>query len=259
MIYLSNDNRRQRRKLLLATLIVIALFGIDILTHGFIRAQVRVVGSAVWRAADGMVRGMTGSGILATRSKLARENEELKHQVAQLEERLAAMRAAEVENEELRAIAHVAALQNGVAAPIISSLKASPYGTFLIGAGASEGVQRGATVLSKEGFVIGEVTEVAVHQALVKELFASRSKLDTRVGTIPITLLGSGGGNAVGEAPRGSQIATGTPVSVPSLGGRLVGLVGKTEGNVSTPSVKVYVRTPVNIETIRFVYVVNVQ
>lgn len=259
MIYLNNDNRRQRGKLLLATLIVIVLFGIDVLTNGFLRAHVRIAGSAVWRAANGVVRGITGSGILATRSMLARENGALKQRIAQLEERLAAVRAAEVENQELRAIAHMATLQAGVTAPIISSFKASPYGTFLIGAGASEGLQVGATVLSKEGFALGKVIEVAAHQALVKELFASRSKLDTRVGAIPITLLGSGGGNAVGEAPRGSVIATGTPVSAPELSGRLVGLVGKTEGDVSSPSIKVYVRTPINIEAIRFVYVVNVQ
>ena len=259
MIYIDNSNRRDRRKLFFATLCIIALFAIDFFTGGFLRAHVRVVGSYVWRAADTIVSGITGSGMFATRSMLASENQKLKQRITELEEHIAAIRAAEAENEELRAIAKVAEREPGITAPIISSYKASPYGTFLIGAGEADGVQAGALIISKEDFVLGEVVEVSAHEALVKEFFASRSRVEARVAGVPVTLAGSGGGNAVGEIPRGSQIATGTPVSVPSLGGRLVGLVGKTEGDVSTPSVKVYIRTPVNIETIRFVYVVRSQ
>ena len=256
-LYLQNKPAsRPRRTLLFVTLLVIALFGIDFFSGGAIRGAVRAATSTLWRATDATMRGITTSGFFTTRSKLARENANLSHAVAGLEDQLALYRAAQAENEELRRLARLAEGTPGITAPVVSSFKASPYGTFLIGAGAAEGVEEGDIVLSQEGFVVGRVLEVSAHQALVEEIFAPRAITEAIAGSLPISLAGSGGGNAVGEAPRGSQIAMGTPVRAPNLGGRLVGFVGHMEGDAAAPSVKVYVRTPVNIETLRLVYVV---
>lgn len=256
-LYLQNKSpRRERRTLLIATVLVVVLFSVDFFTGGMIRTLARSVAVGVWRTTDSLARGITGSGILATRSLLAHDNERLKNEIASLTEQLSAYKAAEIENEELRGLAHVALSRAGKTAPVISSLSASPYGTFLIGAGARDGVVQGAVVLSSGGFVVGTVVEVQDSQSLVEEIFAPRSALEVLAGSIPVSLSGSGGGNAVGEAPRGSLIATGTPVYAPQLGGEIVGFVGRTEGSVSNPSVKVYVRTPVTIETLRLVYVV---
>ncbi|RJQ35462.1 rod shape-determining protein MreC [Candidatus Parcubacteria bacterium] len=255
-LYLPNKRERsQRRKLLVATLLVLFIFAFDFFSAGTVRGALRIVGSAVWSVIHGATTGITTSGIFATRSMVAHENARLKGEISALEEMLAHYQADAMENETLREMAILAEKEPGLTASVVSSFKASPYGTFLIGAGEAEGVRVNVVVLSKEGFVIGKVIEVSTHQALVEEVFAPRSKLEAIAGSIPLTLAGSGGGNAMGEAPRGSQIATGTPVRAPELDGRLVGIVGDTEGDVAAPSVKVYVRTPVNIETLQFVYV----
>ena len=253
----NNRDRRQRRNLIFATLFVIALFAIDFFTGGLIRTPLRTVGTAVWNAIDGSVAAIAHNGIFARSSTLAHENDALQQQISDLKEQLALYQSAESENQDLQQLAHLAAQLPGITAPVVSSFKASPYGTFLIGAGSGEGVAKDAAVLSKEGFVIGRVIEVSPHQSLVQEIFAPRAKVDAIAGSIPLSLSGSGGGNAVGDAPRGSVIATGTPVHAPSLGGKLIGIVENTEGDVSSPSVKVYVRTPVNIETLRLVYVTS--
>jgi cell shape-determining protein MreC len=253
----NNRERRQRRTLLLITAIIVVLFGIDYLSGGLLRTPLRAVASSIWRAIDNSVLAIEHSGLFARSSTLAHENAALQNQIAELQERLATYQAAEDENQTLRDMAHMATHLPGITARVVSSFKASPYGTFLIGAGSDSGVQKDAAVLSKEGFVIGRVTEVSSTQSLVQEIFSSHAKIEAIVGSTPLNLSGMGGGNAVGEAPRGSVIATGTPVRAPGLGGALVGLVGHTEGDVSNPSVKVYVRTPVNIETLELVYVTS--
>ncbi|HEY4526776.1 MAG TPA: rod shape-determining protein MreC [Candidatus Paceibacterota bacterium] len=256
-LYLQNKpGRRPRRTLFFVTLLVIALFAIDFFTGGMVRGPLRSAGAMLSRATDTVARGIIGSGLLSTRSMLARENANLKQTIVGLEERLALYRAAQVENEELRRMAHLASDMPGITAPVVSSFKASPYGTFLAGAGSTEGVREGNVVLSKEGFVVGRVLEVSAHQALVEEIFAARTTIEAIAGSLPLSLTGNGGGNATGEAPRGSLIATGTPVHALSLGGRLVGVVGQTEGDVAASSLKVYVRTPVNIEALRVVYII---
>lgn len=254
MIYINTDNRRKRKRLLFATILVVGILVVDFFSGGMIRKPIRSLASLLWDVVHTTENRVAGSGLLSTRSHLARENQSLKEQISALSQEITMARMLKDENEELRALLHLASVSPGVAAPILS-LKSSLYGTFVVGAGASEGVVEGAIVLSKAGFVVGRVSEVSAHQSLVSDIFAPQASVEVVIAGIPLTLEGSGGGNAAGAAPRGAQIATGTPVVAPSLGQRAVGIVGKTEGDVSSPSVKVYVRTPVNISELSFVYV----
>lgn len=254
MIYINTDNRRKRKKLLLATVLVVAVIAIDFLSQGAIRKPARNVATSLWGIVRGIENSVAGSGVLSTRSHLARENQSQREQISALSQEVAMTRMLQDENEELRALLHLASVNPGVAAPVLS-LQSSLYGTFVIGAGEGEGVYKGALVVSKAGFVIGHVSETSAHQSLVSDIFAPQASIEVVIAGTPLTLEGRGGGNAVGTVPRGTQIETGTPVLAPSLGQRAVGFVGKTEGDASSPSIKVYVRTPMNTSELSFVYV----
>ena len=86
------------------------------------------------------------------------ENAALREQISRLEERSAAYQVLVEENKSLREMTRAASLGVGVTAPVISSFRASPYGTFLIGAGSADGISPGDIVLSSENFVIGRAS-----------------------------------------------------------------------------------------------------
>lgn len=252
--YRPND-KRGRRRLLVATVVVAALFLADLLTGGAIRAALNTVGSAMWSATRSLSAGVTQSGIFSTKASLARQNAALQAQIAQLQNKAAAYTAVETENQQLRSLVHLAAVASGTTAPVISSFAASPYGTFLIGAGSSDGVQKGTLVATPDGFLIGRVADVSARSALVVGIFAPGQRIDALVDAIPVILSGRGGGTASGEAPRGATISVGDIVTAPSLGQRPIGVVGSVQGNAASASTKLMVRTPVNLESLQFVYV----
>jgi cell shape-determining protein MreC len=249
-------NNSGRRKLLAATVLIIVLFLIDILSGGKIRAGVRTLGSIVSEWTGHATSGMVGSGFFASRAALESQNHTLSEEVAQLQERAAALAVAEQENEQLRGIVHLAQKVPGVTAPVVSSLDVSPYGTFLIGAGSGDGIARGNLVLTEDGFVVGQVSDTSAHQSLVTELFAPGASVSAVADGTSVSLSGQGGGNARASVPRGIAIAPGDPVIAPGLGERPVGIVGEVASSSASASQDVFVRIPPNTSSLQFVYVI---
>lgn len=253
------NNRRQRRKLLFATALVVLLLAVDILSGSKLRALAREGGSTLWHTGGGILAGIGHSGFFSSRASLVRENQLLKDQITALQEQQAAYSALEAENEQLRSIVHLAQSAPGLTAPVISSFRASPYGTFMIGAGRADGVGKGAIVATGNGFIIGRVADVSARQSLVAELFAPQASVEASVDAFPLVLSGQGGGNAQGDLPRGAHVVVGDPVFASAFGQRAIGIVGKVEGGTASASTKIYVRSPVNLESLSYVYVEKVQ
>ncbi len=247
------------RPVAVATLVVAILFFINLFSGGAVAARVREFGSVMWQHGSAVISGIANSGGFSSRAALAQENAALRAEVAQLQGVSAANNATQAENEQLGALTHLATSLPGITAPVISSFRASPYGTFMIGAGSSDNVQKGALILTPDGFVIGRVADVAAHTALVSELFAPHQSLDVVVDAIPLSLQGEGGGVASAQAPHAAAIAMGDSVVAPALGQRPVGVVGNVDSNPASPSTNVLVRLPTNIESLSFVYVETVQ
>ena len=75
------------------------------------------------------------------------------------------------------------------------------------------------------------------------------------IGSAAVTLEGSGGGNARGQAAREAVIKEGDSAFFAGTGGLPVGIVGKVIADPANSFTQVYVRTPQNIASLRFVYV----
>ena len=166
--------------------------------------------------------------------------------------------ALESENRELRGIVHIAEDVSGRTAPIISSVRSSPYGTFIVGAGSADGISAGSVVMAggERGFVIGQIAEVGEHSSLVEEIFAPGASAEGSVGGAELIFEGQGGGNARAEAPRAISIAEGDSVTSAMFGGRLIGVVGAVPADSASAYKSIYVRTPVSLSELQFVYVV---
>ena len=216
----------------------------------------RSVASSAWVGVSSLESSVSGSGFFARNSTLATENQKLKYELAQIRERAAAYDTLRRENETLRAMVHLTQRSPGITAPVVSSYHASPYGTFMVSAGAGDAIAKGDLVLSDTGFVVGKVADVGETRTLVKNAFQAGATLDIVIGNAAASAIGEGGGNARVSVPRGIDIRVGDTVTSPVLGGHPVGIVGKVEAVSTTAEQKVYIVLPVNLSLMRFVYII---
>lgn len=244
-----------RKRLWASIALVLFLFTIDVFSGGKLRAQLRAGASTLHGWGGAASERVFGSGFFSSRAQLAAQNRSLREQLAQYQERAAAHAVLQEENAELRELVHLVRSAEGVTAPLISSARSSPYGTFLIGAGASEGVARGNIVLTPGGFVIGEVSDVASHTALVREALAPLSKAEATIRGVAVEVEGRGGGNGYAEAPRSLTIGKGDPVTVPAYAGRPIGVVGEVASSSASASQEIFIRIPASLPTLPYVYV----
>ena len=245
-----------RRRLVSATIIVIGLFAVDIATGGAIRSIVRTAAVSVSSVFHTIDTHIEEGGYFTTHAALASQNQALKAQVAALEEQAALSTSLQAQVTALSAMAHLAQNDRGITAPVASSFIASPYGTFLIGAGTDEGVLPDSIVLSGDGIALGIVSEVSARAATVTEIFAPGHSINALLDGAPIAVRGSGGGNAVAQVPHGVTVLPGDPVSAPGLQGRTIGVVGHVDTDPSSAAMQVYIGSPVNLSSLQYVFVV---
>ncbi len=257
------QNKSPNKRLLAVTALVIFLFLLDVMTGGSIRHRLRggVVVMAGWSRRVG--QSIVGTGLFATRASLEVQNRSLAEELAQFEERAGGYEALRAENEELRAFVRLSeslsSAAQGVTAPVVSSARTSPYGTFLIGAGVEEGITPGSLVLTSGGFVVGKVTDVGKHTSVVTEIFAPGASVETVVGGAPFPATGSGGGNARVKVPRALTVKVQDSVVAPELGQRPVGIVGSIASSSASASQEVFIVLPVNISSLKYVYILPVR
>ena len=254
-------SKKSRGPLLLATILVLLVFIIDWLSGGSVRALLRAGASSVWDVGSRAGSVVFGSGFFSTRRALEEENRTLQEELSQLKVRAAAFDVLKEENDALRKVVDLAKGDSGITAPITSSFRSSPYGTFLIGAGTEDGVRVGSLVIAGDpqfgGFLIGHVQAADARASLVKSLFAPGETTDAIVNNVGITLEGHGGGQARGEAPREAVIEERSIVTSALMGGRAIGIVGKVEKDPGGASQRVYVNLPISLTSLKFVYVVE--
>lgn len=244
---------RSVRKLVAVSVAVFALIVADILTQGAVRrpliAAEQYWASAVQHATDAVM----STGIFASRYSLAQENTQLKEQIASYRSLALSASALQEQNAELAKMAHLSQVRPGITAAVASG--ESTIGTFLIAAGSREGVAVGDIVRADSGYVVGTVEAVQQTNALCRTVFAPGTTLDSQIANTAVVLEGRGGGNARGKALRDVDIEEGDTVTVPSLRGYPVATVGRVEADSADAFQEVYVRTPEDVSTLRYVYV----
>ncbi|HEY4519901.1 MAG TPA: rod shape-determining protein MreC [Candidatus Paceibacterota bacterium] len=252
----NKDASRGRRRMLIATGVVLAFVIADQWSGGIVRDGARVGSSFISGYVSSAALAVLHTGFFSSRRALSVENAELQTVIKILEERIAGYQALEEENVSLRSLLSVSKKNAGITAPIVSSVRASPYGTFLVGAGESSGILMGHIVLSSGGFVLGVVSDGGLTTSLVTSVFAPEETVRAVVSGVSILLEGRGGDNARAEVPRDARIAPGDIVVAPEYDGRPIGVVGEVVFHSGDASKTIYVRLPVNLASLGFVYIV---
>ncbi len=246
-----------RRRLFAVTALIVILIVLDALTGGSVRGLVRSFTAGAWERTERVRSAITDSGYFSTHRSLAGENAALREQVAQYREKAAAYEVLLAENAQLRDALSLASGQRGMTAPIVSSFKSSPYGSFLIGAGTDDPIAAGDLVVTQGGFVVGSVSEVLTDTASVKGIFSAGQVTDALLRQHAIVVTGDGGGNAHASVPRSVVVKEGDPVIAPTYGGRAIGIVGRVESSPTSPDQEIFIRLPVNLSSLRYVFIIH--
>lgn len=255
---LSRQNNTARWRLFAATVFVGIVFLFDAVTGGAIRGIVRSLGAGLWRSAGSIVHMLDRNGWLASRAALASENEYLRSELAQIQDKTAGVSALQQENEQLQAMLNMTGEHpKGVVATIDSPAALSPDHTHIISAGSAEGIKVGYIALTDAGFVVGRIVEVQPHIALLQELFASTGDIPAIINKNAITLVGKSG-VGYGRLAHDMNASENDPVFSSTYGMHPIGIVGSVEASSTNAYRDVYVDLPVNPQALQYVYVIPI-
>lgn len=134
-----------------------------------------------------------------------------------------------------------------------------PYDTLFIDAGSGEGVVAGAPVFAGGSVIVGKVSQVYPHAARVV-LFSAPGEsyealLTTQDGTVPLTVLGVGGGSLAGDVPAGTVVRAGDAVLFPGISLTFVATVVSVTPTESGSFLTLSLSLPINPFELRYVEV----
>ena len=255
MMYRQSNNRR-KLSLFVLILMIIGVFSLSVVFGLFNKNIHYFFGSLTQKIIFGVASIQGGvkntaivfSTLLGDKQALIKENEELKIANETLEAVTLLRDLLLEENTELKESLGRVSTDRLLRGVVLSSPEASPYDTFIIDIGSSDGVVANELV-SYSGIIIGRIAEVYGQSSLVKLLSAPGEEYDVRIGSPAVSAkaVGRGGGNFEVTLPRGILVSEGDRVVVPSISSRPFGIVGAVGQGNSPTFQKILFRNPFNL------------
>lgn len=191
------------------------------------------------------------------KNSLSAENENLKSQILESEADRANYTAVVAENISLK---EMLGRKNEKTPMILSAILAkpnqSPYDTIVIDVGVKQGIEIGAKVFAWGDIPIGRVETVNENSSKVV-LFSNPGEKTQAVlpKDIFLELIGRGGGNFEMILPRDLVLQKGEQVTLPGIHPYTLAVVETIISDPRDPFTKALLRSPVNIQNLKFVEV----
>jgi cell shape-determining protein MreC len=162
------------------------------------------------------------------------------------------------ENMQLRQELGRTAGHKVLLAGVLQSPPGTPYDTLLLDAGSSLGVSAGQRVFAGN-IAIGEVD--AVYGDTSRAVLYSapgrsyQALLTTQSAAVPVAVEGQGAGSMQAQVPQGTEAAVGDDIVFPGVAGGLAARVSAVSAPAGESFKTLYLRLPVNIFELRYVYI----
>lgn len=260
MTYLKPDNRRnkkQRRFYYAVGICLVVLILLSVFTPHLFSPIFQALDRPISNASAGIGEGLGNFfSFFRTKASLETENAALNNELA-TDQGIAAER--DFYQDEAAALLNMASSSPSgfIIAPIISKPGFSPYDTFVVGVGAHDGVKAGQTVLTDKTTIIGRVVAAEGNSATVVLASSPGESESVLVGSTSIETMadGLGGGNFQIKLPRNVSVQVGDFVSLASSPQEMFGVIGSVEAGASDSFETALFRSPVNVNSLRFVFV----
>lgn len=196
--------------------------------------------------------------VLKDKKGLERENIFLKQRVMELEIKESFAKVLEEENQRLRSVFSLEGKKSMFATTILSRPGYGIYSSLIINAGSKDGVKEGMPVTAFGDVLLGYVFDVSSDISRVKLVSFPDEETNVFVGNrISAIARGLGGENLEIELPNDINISTGDTVITLGNSPFFLGIVEKVIKNSSDSFQKIIFRLPVNIQELRYVYLVQ--
>jgi cell shape-determining protein MreC len=193
---------------------------------------------------------------LRSKDALISENNKLRENLASDEELIVSLRAIASSRDDLIS-SFGRSFQSGIPASVLVHPPETPYDIILVDAGESLGVRPQSEVTTPEGVSIGIVSDIFSRSARVKLYSTAGERTDAVLerGSMPVTLIGRGGGNLEFTLPRDKAVMVGDRILTPNLAASLVAVVGEIDVSPTDSFKTIFVRSPINPSEIRHVVI----
>jgi cell shape-determining protein MreC len=141
---------------------------------------------------------------------------------------------------------------------ILSSLYSSPYDTFIIDEGSDEGLSVGDHIVSTDGIALGEIIEVYPKISKILLYSAPGNQMEVFLDNLTrVKIQGEGNQNFFAELPRGIDITASSTFALVGDGNFILARILNVKNNQGDAFQKIFARSPINIHTLKFVYVIR--
>lgn len=257
------DNKRKQKRLQIVILLALSLLLLLVLktpVSNVLGAALHVVGAPFWKVSQGTVNWFHEEGALMTSKKtLLKENDELKDIIDRTALDAYSYDLLRQENDMLKERLGRKPEKDYLLARVLATPGQSPFDTIVIDAGSAEGVTLGMRIFTDGDFVIGEVTSIFHHSAVVTLYSASGTELAVTLAkdSTPAILYGQGGANFLITLPRGVPVSAGDLVNIPALAPEYAAVVDAVDRPEGESLEYIHLKLPMNIYQLKWVYVAS--
>lgn len=257
------DNKRKQKRLQVAILFALLLFLLLILktpVSNLLGGAFHVVGAPFWSARLSVMEWFhEEKALVASKKSLLKENDELKDIIDRTALDAYSYTLLRQENDMLKEKFGRKPEKEFLLARVLATPGQSPFDTLVIDAGTAEGVSSGMRIFTDGDFVIGEVTSVFHHSAVVTLYSSSGTELAVELvaSSTPATLYGQGGGNFLITLPRGVPVSVGDLVDIPALAPEYAAVIDAVNRPEGESLQYIYLKLPVNVYQLKWVYVAS--
>jgi cell shape-determining protein MreC len=225
----------------------------------FLRTAVFEIGRPVWFVSN-KIETTFASTVALFRSKqsLLNENQVLQNTLASMSAENHTVSALQATNAALLGLNESSSTPRLLAGVLVAPPE-TPYDTLIIDRGSEDGIALHDRVFASENIALGVISGVNRHTSEV--LLFSAPNVATPVtllvatSSIALSAIGQGGSNFILTVPRGTEIATGTPIILRGSATVLLGTVGEAFEKPADSFETVLAVSPVALRSLRFVEV----
>ncbi|MFA6006859.1 MAG: rod shape-determining protein MreC [Candidatus Paceibacterota bacterium] len=271
--YLQNRNQPHWYKSWTFTLVAFALALIFSPARTYASQFVIFLVSPFTYAGQFIVRSVDSLSVgLKSKENLMTENEALRTDIELSRERLSYLSVLTSENNELKNLLSrrkdtvfssttpwtlCAPTANSIGALVLLSPERSYYASMLIDVGSTDGISRGDKVYSFGDIVLGSVSDVYTSSSRV--ILYSAAKVTTSVFLgeehVSVNIQGDGDGTFIASLPKNIKINVLDEATLPTEKPTLVARVEQVKKTEDAPFETIYLKSPVNLHTLKWVYV----
>ena len=252
------DKRHKRRNsIIVAILFVIFLF---FMFRGgklnFMSSFLSKAVTPVWKT-EIAFKDVFLKEVFSTKKGVIRQNEILKNKLKESEAKLLHFSTLEKENEALKEIFLRSTGEDNIVATILAKPNKSPYGTLIIDVGENDGIKIEDLVFGLGDIVVGEIESVEKNSSKVV-LYSSPgyiSQVTLEDTGRYFNAKGRGAGDFEISFPRELDVEEGEIFFYPSINNYIVGVVEKVIFDPRDSYKKVFFRSAVNIQELKWVQV----